>query len=126
TITQAQVIAASLLQIPLAYFFATRGVALDRTGEASVTEQASAPEKAHALPAFSNAMDAQKWFEARVHRWKGVSVFAPVIFLFLLFVGADVNGTDEQHPMVFTGIARMVVLMFGWLLLTAAAIIGFT
>ena len=125
-ITQAEVIAIGVLQIPLALFFATRGVARDRSGEAGVAEQASDPAKTHALQTFSSALDAQLWFEGRLHRWKGVFVFSPPVLLFLLFVGADVTGTDTTHPMVFTGIARLIVLMFTWFLLAMATIIGIT
>ena len=56
-ITQAEVIAIGVLQIPLALFFATRGVARDRSGEASVAEQASDPAKTHALQTFSSALE---------------------------------------------------------------------
>src|SRR5262249_41065401 len=123
-VTQAELIAASLLQIPIAFLVATRGIARDRSGE--VIQQAAAPSKTHALRKFSSAMDAQTCFEARVHRWNGAFVATLPILLFVVFVGAEVIGTGKAHPAVFAAIARLDILMFTWLTIAAAAMVGFS
>lgn len=129
--TQAEVIAASLLQIPLAFLVATRGVARDRSGVVSNTPagdpiRAAAPAKPHVLRTFSSATDAQLWFEGRVHRRKAVFVFVLPTFLLLLFIGADAIDLNATHPILFKAIASIDVMMFGWLLVAAAVVIGFS
>ena len=121
-VTQAEVIAASLVQIPLAFLVATRGVALARRGEG--IGQSAVSSKAQPLRNFSGALDAQTWFEARVHRWHGAFVSVPPLLLLLLFIGADVMGAETQHPAVYTAIARLDILMFVWLAISVAVIAG--
>ncbi len=130
-LTQVEVIAASLLQIPIAFLVATRGVARDRSGVVSDTPagdpiRAAAPAKPHVLRTFSSAMDAQLWFEARVHRRKAVFVFFLPTLLLLLFIGADAIDLNATHPILFRAIASIDVMMFGWLLVAAATVIGFS
>jgi hypothetical protein len=77
-----------------------------------------------ALRNFSSSMDAQTWFEGRIHAWKGVLVFVPAALPFLGFMGLD--ALDPAHAERLTAVARMSVISFVWLLPGAAATVGFT
>jgi hypothetical protein len=132
-----QVVVGSVLQIPLVFLVASRGVARDRrgasqdgtrTGAAGDTSLAKREAKAAArrpLQQFPGALEAQFWFESRIQRWSGVVVSALPLLLLIIVVVLSALNTRIAHPTLFGAIARIAILMFVWSLIALAAVNGF-
>jgi hypothetical protein len=122
-------IALSLIQLPLAYATAVRGVSKARHGEPrSVTKQPdreaspstiAAPGK---LPAFASPLAAQLWMERRTHRWSGTSTLLaliPIVLLLILLL-SRLSGAAERNPDALGMLGKAVI----YVLLLALGMIG--
>ena len=117
TLSHGAAIVLSLVQFPLAYVVAVWGVARDRAG-ASALAEAKRIEIAKAVPSrrlrrFRSALDAQLWFENRIHRWTGKSTL--IIILPAVLVGiqiiAALNGGQAQDLHARAALGGAVVVL---------------
>lgn len=125
--TQAAVIAASIVQIPFAFFVAVRGVAQDRR---SLPDPDAVPAKKEvhsrrSLRTFASAMDAQLWFEKHVHHHSGMIVAAFPIVLLVLVIVLDARGMPQSDPETFTAFAGIAIALFAWTLFALSGASGF-
>jgi hypothetical protein len=139
TLTQPQVVTGSLLQIPLAFLVAARGVKRDRSGvarAAATTLTAGGPDeraakryakaaKSRSLRLFPSGFDAQLWFERHIHRWNGIGVYALPVFGLVLFILAEFVGTPKKSPETFAVLARVVLSLFFWITFVIGMVAGF-
>jgi hypothetical protein len=125
--TQGAVIAASIVQIPFAFFVAVRGVAQDRRGSPD-PDAVPTDKKARAhrpLRTLSNGMDAQLWFEKQVHHHSGVIIAAFPVLLLVLVIVFDARGMPESDPETFTAFAGIAISLFAWTLFALGGASGF-
>lgn len=119
-----------LAQFPVAYAFATRGVARCRRGEPGppITQDRDrlvstfAPGRRLNLPHFASPFDAQLWMERRIHRWAGKSALVavlPAALLALLFM-AKLSGADERDAEAVGILGKAAI----YLLFIALGVIG--
>jgi hypothetical protein len=133
--TQAAVIAASVVQIPFAFFVAVRGVAQDRSGIpdphaissalAGADEGAAKAAQRRPLRTFSGGMAAQLWFEKQVHHHSGMIIAAFPILLLVLVIVFDARGMPESDPETFTAFAGIAISLFAWTLFALGGASGF-
>lgn len=141
--TQAAIIIASLVQLPIAFLAAARGVAQDRSGIPDPDDVSSykAHARTRALPSaakgvakaaqrralrtFSDGMDAQRWFERHVHQHSAMIVAAFPILALAVFILSDVRGMPERDPTTFTVFAASTLSLFLWTLFAIGGATGF-
>jgi hypothetical protein len=136
-VTPNEVIVASLLQIPLAFLVATRGVARDRRGVTHdhASKRAVATDKSEArvvraaarrpLHTFSGAFDAQHWFEGRIRRWSGIGLATLPMALIAIVVVLSALNNHINKPEMLAVLSRITLIMFVWALIALAAVNGF-
>ncbi|MEJ1962350.1 MAG: hypothetical protein WDO56_12730 [Gammaproteobacteria bacterium] len=120
TLSGNAVLALSLIQLPLAYAAAVRGVAMDRRGGIasrlwSTRETTTTAERIMPRPLrlFSSAFDAQTWFERSIHRWNGPSLVLLALPALLIVVPALVSltGSAEASPEFLARFARAAIIV---------------
>jgi len=105
TISAGAVVALSLMQFPLAYAVAVRGVARARCGlpesemKASSSAAAAGPKaSSRAMPELANPQHAMFWMERQMHRWVGKSGLIALVpaMLILIIVFTRLGGTADR------------------------------
>jgi hypothetical protein len=104
TIPSEVVIALSLLQLPLAYWVAVRGVANARCGEPGPVMEDPAevaePEKtlSRTMPELASPQHALFWMERQMHRWVGKSALIALlpVLLVVIMVFQRLGGAAER------------------------------
>lgn len=102
TLSAGVVVALSLLQFPLAYAVAVRGVARARCGlpEPAMKAPAAAGRKTSsgAMPDLADPQHALFWMERQIHRWVGKSALIALVpaMLILIIVFMRLGGTADR------------------------------
>jgi hypothetical protein len=136
-VTPNEMIVASLLQIPLAFLVATRGVARDRRGVTHdhASKRVVATDKSEGriaraaarrpLRRFSGAFEAQHWFENRIRRWSGIGLATLPMALIAIVVVLNALNNHINKPEMLAVLSRITLIMFVWALIALGAVNGF-
>jgi hypothetical protein len=106
TIPREILITLSLLQLPLAYAYGVRGLAMARRGEPGPRVEsagAGAPPRESAasrMPELTGPQQAIFWVERQMHRWVGKSAMIALlpVMLIMIIVFLRLRGSAENDP----------------------------